>query len=158
MAFEQRPLDSVVLDAGDLVVASHACGPLADDILDTGGTITSAAELLRERGAADATTAATHGVLSGSAVERLAAAPVREVVVTNTLPIDDEKRWDALTVLSIAPIIAEALKALLRDLSMTGDSVAAFAACEIDNALVEVSGLVDPRMKVEIEAVAYVGA
>jgi len=100
---------------------------LVDDMIDTGGTIASAAGLLHERGASDVTIAATHGVLSGSAVERLADAPVREVVVTNTLPIPEEKRWDGLTVLSIAAIVAEALKAVFEDTSVSeifrGDNV-----------------------------------
>jgi ribose-phosphate pyrophosphokinase len=100
---------------------------LVDDMIDTAGSITSAADLLAARGANDVTIAATHGILSGPAVDRLKNAPVREVVVTNTLPIRDEKRWDALTVLSIAPIIAEALKAVFEDTSVSeifrGDNV-----------------------------------
>jgi ribose-phosphate pyrophosphokinase len=100
---------------------------LVDDMIDTGGTISSAANLLEERGAADVTIAATHPLLSGSAVERLAESNVREVVVTNTLPIPDEKRWDRLTVISIAPIIAEAIKAVFEDTSVSeifrGDNV-----------------------------------
>jgi ribose-phosphate pyrophosphokinase len=87
----------------------------------------AAADLLRERGAADVTIAATHGLLSGPAVDRLKNAPVREVVVTNTLPISDEKQWEGLTVLSIAPIIAEALDAVFEDTSVSeifrGDNV-----------------------------------
>ena len=100
---------------------------LVDDIIDTGGTIASAANLLHDRGAADVTIAATHGVLSGEAFERLSTAPVREVVVTNTVPVPEEKRWDRLTVLSIAPTIAEALKAVFEDTSVSeifrGDNV-----------------------------------
>ena len=100
---------------------------LVDDMTDTAGTISSAAHLLHARGATDVTIATTHGVLSGPAVERLKEAPVREVVVTNTLPIPDEKRWDALTILSIAPIIAEALDAVFEDTSVSeifrGDNV-----------------------------------
>jgi len=100
---------------------------LVDDIIDTGGTIASAADLLRDRGAKDVTIAATHGVLSASAAQRLADADVREVVVTNTIPVPDEKRWDTLTVLSIAPTIAEALKAVFEDTSVSeifrGDNV-----------------------------------
>ena len=71
--------------------------------------------------------AATHGVLSGPAVDRLKNAPIREVVVTNTLPIPDDKQFDALQVLSIAPIIAEALDAVFEDTSVSeifrGDNV-----------------------------------
>jgi ribose-phosphate pyrophosphokinase len=96
-------------------------------MIDTAGSITSAANLLHERGATDVTVAATHGILSGPAVDRLKNAPVREVVVTNTLPISDAKQWDALTVLSIAPIIAEALDAVFEDTSVSeifrGDNV-----------------------------------
>jgi ribose-phosphate pyrophosphokinase len=92
---------------------------LVDDMIDTAGSITSAADLLHARGASDVTIAATHGILSGPAVDRLKNAPVREVVVTNTLPITADKRWDALSVLSIAPIIAEALKAVFEDTSVS---------------------------------------
>jgi ribose-phosphate pyrophosphokinase len=107
-------------------VAGRSC-VLVDDMIDTAGTVTAAANLLHQRGAAEVTIATSHGVLSGPAVDRLKNAPVREVVVTNTLPIPDEKRWDALTVLSIAPIIAEALDAVFEDTSVSeifrGDNV-----------------------------------
>jgi ribose-phosphate pyrophosphokinase len=63
--------------------------------------------------------AATHGVLSGPAVDRLKNAPVRQIVVTNTLPIPDDKRFDNLHVLSIAPIVAEALDAVFEDTSVS---------------------------------------
>ena len=107
-------------------VSGRSC-LLVDDMIDTAGSITSAADLLKERGASDVTIAATHGILSGPAVDRLKEADVREVVVTNTLPIGDGKVWDGLTVLSIAPIIAEALKAVFEDTSVSeifkGDNV-----------------------------------
>jgi ribose-phosphate pyrophosphokinase len=100
---------------------------LVDDIIDTAGTITSAAELLTERGATDVYVAASHGVLSGPAVERLSDAPISEVVLTNTLPIPGEKQFDTLTVLSIAPIVANALDAVFEDTSVSeifrGDNV-----------------------------------
>jgi ribose-phosphate pyrophosphokinase len=92
---------------------------LVDDMIDTAGTVTAAANLLHDRGARDVLVASTHGVLSGPAVDRLKNAPIREVVLTNTLPIPDEKRWDALTVLSVAPIIAEALDAVFEDSSVS---------------------------------------
>jgi ribose-phosphate pyrophosphokinase len=100
---------------------------LVDDMIDTAGTIVSAAELLVERGATDVMVAATHGVLSGPAVDRLKNAPIREVVVSNTLTIPSEKQFDALRVVSIAPIIAEALSAVFVDASVSeifrGDNV-----------------------------------
>ena len=82
-------------------------------MIDTAGTIVSRRRTCSwTRGAAEVWVAATHGVLSGPAVDRLKNAPIRQVVVTNTLPIPDDKRFDALQVLSIAPIIAEALDAV----------------------------------------------
>jgi ribose-phosphate pyrophosphokinase len=92
---------------------------LIDDMIDTGGTLTSASELLVERGADSVIIAATHPLLSGPAVDRLKNAPVREVVVTNTLPISDDKHFDSLTVLSIAAIMAEALRAVFGDTSVS---------------------------------------
>ena len=92
---------------------------LVDDMIDTAGTITKAADLLFENGAADVIVTATHGVLSGAAVDRLKNSRVREVVVTNTLPIDDGRRFDGLTVLSIAPLLARAIGQVFEDGSVT---------------------------------------
>jgi ribose-phosphate pyrophosphokinase len=92
---------------------------LIDDMIDTAGTVTSAAELLMDKGAADVYVAATHGVLSGPAVDRLKNAPIKEIVLTNTLPIDDGKIFPELRVLSIAPIIADALDAVFEDTSVS---------------------------------------
>jgi ribose-phosphate pyrophosphokinase len=92
---------------------------LIDDMIDTAGTITQAAEALFDNGAAEVVCAATHAVLSGPAVQRLREAPIREVIVTNTLPIPDEKRFDSLTVLSIAPLISRAIREVFEDGSVT---------------------------------------
>jgi ribose-phosphate pyrophosphokinase len=92
---------------------------LIDDMIDTAGTITQAAEALFDNGAAEVVCAATHAVLSGPAVQRLREAPIREVIVTNTLPIPDEKRCDSLTVLSIAPLISRAIREVFEDGSVT---------------------------------------
>jgi ribose-phosphate pyrophosphokinase len=92
---------------------------IVDDMIDTAGTVVSAANLLIDRGATDVLIAATHGLLSGPAVDRLKNAPVREVVVTNTVPISDEKRFDSLKVLSIAPLVAEAIDAVFEDRSVS---------------------------------------
>jgi len=90
-----------------------------DDMIDTAGTITKAVDVLMEEGAKNVIIAATHAVLSGPAIERLKNSPVSEVVVTNTLPIPDEKRFDGLTVLSIAPLIARAIREVFEDGSVT---------------------------------------
>jgi len=99
---------------------------IVDDMIDTGGTTVKAAEALFAAGATDVIAAATHGVLSGPAVDRLKNSRISEVVLTNTLPIPDDKRCDKLTVLSIAPLIARAIREVFDDGSVTsmfgGDS------------------------------------
>jgi ribose-phosphate pyrophosphokinase len=92
---------------------------IVDDMIDTAGTVVSAANLLIDRGATEVYIAATHGLLSGPAVDRLKNGPIREVVVTNTVPISDEKRFDNLRVLSIAPLLAEAIDAVFEDGSVS---------------------------------------
>jgi ribose-phosphate pyrophosphokinase len=92
---------------------------LTDDMIDTGGTIVSAAELLLDRGATEVWAMATHGVLSGPAVERLANSRIGRVVLTNTLPLPPDKHIDKIEVLSVAEIIAEALSAVFDDASVS---------------------------------------
>src|SRR6059058_4143454 len=92
---------------------------LVDDMIDTGSTIVKAAETLFDAGAADVIVTATHGVLSGAAVDRLKNSKVSEVIVTNTLPIEPERQFDKLTVLSIAPLLARAIKEVFEDGSVT---------------------------------------
>ena len=92
---------------------------VVDDMIDTGSTIIKAAEALFEQGAAQVIVTATHGVLSGPAVDGLKNSQVSEVIVTNTLPIPAEKRFDKLTVLSIAPLIARAITEVFSDGSVT---------------------------------------
>ncbi|MDQ6874668.1 MAG: ribose-phosphate diphosphokinase [Actinomycetota bacterium] len=92
---------------------------IVDDMITTGGTIVGAAEAVFAAGAADVIVAATHGVLSEPAVDRLKNSRISEVVLTNTLPISDDKRFDKLTVLSIAPMIARAIREVFDDGSVT---------------------------------------
>jgi ribose-phosphate pyrophosphokinase len=92
---------------------------LVDDMIDTAGTITLAADALFQYGAAEVIVAATHAVLSGPAVDRLKNSRISEVVVTNTLPIEEERLFDKLTVLSIAPLIARAIREIFDDGSVT---------------------------------------
>jgi ribose-phosphate pyrophosphokinase len=99
-------------------VAGRTC-IVVDDMIDTGSTITKAADALFAQGAAQVIVAATHGVLSGAAVDELKNSAISEVVVTNTLPIPGEKRFDKLTVLSIAPLIARAIQEVFSDGSVT---------------------------------------
>jgi ribose-phosphate pyrophosphokinase len=92
---------------------------LVDDMIDTAGTICQASEALLARGAKSVIAAATHPVLSGPAFERLQASAFQEVIVSNTLPIPAERRFDRLTVLSIAPLIARAITEVFEDGSVT---------------------------------------
>jgi ribose-phosphate pyrophosphokinase len=92
---------------------------LIDDMIDTGGTIAGAVKVLKDAGAKDVIIAATHAVFSDPAAQRLAESGAREVVVTNTLPIPESKRFETLTVLSIAPLLARAIKEVFEDGSVT---------------------------------------
>ena len=90
-----------------------------DDMIDTAGTITKAVDALFEGGAKDVIVAATHAVFSGPAVERLRESRAVEVVVTNSLPIADDKHFDKLTVLTIAPLLGRAIREVFEDGSVT---------------------------------------
>jgi len=92
---------------------------IVDDMIDTGRTIVKASEALKKAGATAVVVAATHAVFSDPAFEILQDAAVDQVVVTDTLPVPDEKRWDRLTVLPIAPLIARAIHEVFDDGSVT---------------------------------------
>jgi ribose-phosphate pyrophosphokinase len=92
---------------------------LQDDMIDTGGTISKAADALFNAGAADVIVAATHAIFSGPAIDRLKNSRISEVVVTDTLPIGEEKLFDKLTVLSIAPLLGLGIRAVFDDGSVT---------------------------------------
>ncbi len=92
---------------------------LVDDLIDTGRTIVKAAEALKAAGATNVVVAATHAVFSPPAVEILQSEAIDSVVVTDTLPIPEEKRWDRLTILPIAPLIARAIHEVFDDGSVT---------------------------------------
>ncbi|MCP3014391.1 ribose-phosphate diphosphokinase [Nocardiopsis dassonvillei] len=92
---------------------------LVDDMIDTGGTIVKASEALFEQGAAKVLVAATHGVLSGPAAERLQNSRISEVVITNSLPVPQERSFEKLTQLSIAPLVARAISEVFTDGSVT---------------------------------------
>jgi ribose-phosphate pyrophosphokinase len=92
---------------------------LVDDMIDTGGTITKAADAIMAEGAAGVVIVATHAILSGPAVDRLKNCSAAEVIVTNTLPISPDREFDKLTVLSIAPLISRAIREVFEDGSVT---------------------------------------
>ena len=92
---------------------------LVDDLIDTGRTIVKAAEALKAAGALGVVVAATHAVFSSPATQILQSDFIDRVVVTDTLPIPDEKRWDRLTVLPIAPLLGRAIHEVFEDGSVT---------------------------------------
>jgi ribose-phosphate pyrophosphokinase len=92
---------------------------LVDDMVDTAGTVAKGAIALAAQGAGPIFAAATHPILSGKAVQLLEESPIQEVVVTNTMPIPEEKQFGKLKVLSIAPLIASALRAVFEDTSVS---------------------------------------
>jgi len=92
---------------------------LVDDMIDTGSTIAKAAGALFEQGAERVIATATHGVLSGSAVDILKNSRISEIIITNTLPVTEDKRFDKLTVLSIAPLLANAISEVFYNGSVT---------------------------------------
>jgi phosphoribosylpyrophosphate synthetase len=92
---------------------------LIDDMIDTGGTLVAAAEQLVEQGASSVVAAATHGVLSGPAIDRLKNSGISKVVVTNTLPLPPEKQIDKIEVVSVARVIADAIDAVFEDTSVS---------------------------------------
>ena len=104
--------DSSKIKRPDLIagVEGKTC-LMIDDMIDTAGTLVSAAETLKRSGATRIITCATHGIFSHPAIDRLAAAPIDEIIVTNTVPLDEAKQilGDKLQILSIAPILAQTL-------------------------------------------------
>jgi len=92
---------------------------IVDDIVDTGGSVISAAKMIAERGASEIYAYATHGILSGDAVVGLETAPIKEIVLTDTIPIPPAKRSSKVRLLSVAPIVAEAIKRVHADSSVS---------------------------------------
>ena len=82
---------------------------LVDDMVDTGGTLANAVKALKDRGASQVFAAATHALLSGAAVEKLSAAPLEEFVVTNTIHVAEDRRFEGLKILSVAELFAKAI-------------------------------------------------
>lgn len=106
-------------DNNDKAVATNIIGDIKgktalifDDEVSTAGTLVEAANILKEHGAKEIYAGAAHGVLVGPAIERIQNSPIKELVVTNTIPIEPEKMIDKIKVVSIAPLFAEAIKRL----------------------------------------------
>src|ERR671910_609024 len=114
------PVAKIAVEAKEVVgnVEGRTC-VLIDDMIDTASTLVAAADQLVEEGARQVCAAATHGVLSGPAVDRLKNSVIGKVVVTNTLPLPPEKQIDKIEVLSVSKIIADAIDAVFEDTSVS---------------------------------------
>src|SRR5574344_464481 len=113
-------------DKHNEAIASHVIGDVSgkvcvmfDDIIDTAGTICGAAKLLKTKGAKDVYVCAAHGIFSGPAIERLAEAPLKEVIVTNTIPHDMSQMPEKIKQLSVAPLLGEAISRIHDDESVS---------------------------------------
>ena len=91
---------------------------LVDDEIATGGSIISAAEMLMENGASEVYVGATHPIFSGNAIDRIKESPIKGVVITDTVPVPEEKRIGKITVLPIAPLVAEAIRRIHTGMSI----------------------------------------
>jgi ribose-phosphate pyrophosphokinase len=92
---------------------------IVDDMIDTGGTIAKAAETLFEAGASDVIVAATHGIFSDPAKQRMSESRISKVLVTDSLPIPEDRKFDKLEILSIAPLLATAINEVFTEGSVT---------------------------------------
>jgi ribose-phosphate pyrophosphokinase len=93
---------------------------IADDIIDTAGTIQKAAQALTDSGASRVLASAVHGVLSGPAMERIEAAPIDRLVITNTVPLTaDKARCEKVVVLSVARLLAQAVRSIHEETSVS---------------------------------------
>mgnify|MGYP000844737300 CR=1 FL=1 len=92
---------------------------IVDDLVDTAGTIVQAAAALLDAGATEVRACCTHGVLSGPAIERLKSSVIKELVITNTIPVSAHDNIDKITVLSVAPLFAEAIRRIYEELSVS---------------------------------------
>ena len=92
---------------------------LVDDIVDTAGSLVHGAEAVQARGAREIYACATHGVLSGPAIERLIQSPIKKLIITDTIPLSPEKRIEKIEVLSVAPMLAEGIRRIHADQSLS---------------------------------------
>ena len=119
--YKRRSTSSVnTVEALDIMgeVAGRTC-VLVDDMVDTAGTICAAADLLVKAGAAEVLAVVTHGILSGPAIDRIKNSSLSKLVITDTVPLPPEKQIDKIEVLSIAPLLADAISAVFEDASVS---------------------------------------
>ncbi|NLJ23991.1 MAG: ribose-phosphate pyrophosphokinase [Firmicutes bacterium] len=116
---KRRPAPNVAEAANVIGDIQGKTAIIIDDIIDTAGSMCEAVRVLIDRGAKEVYACCSHAVLSPPATERLAASPVKEVVVTNSIPLPPEKQLDKIKVLSVAPLFGEAIRRIFEELSVS---------------------------------------
>ncbi len=116
---KRRPKPNVAVVMGIIGNVEGKNCILIDDMIDTAGTITAGVDMLKQKGAKDVYIACTHGVLSGPAVERLSTCAAKEVVITNTIEIPQEKKFDKLVSVSVAGLLAHTIENIENDLPVS---------------------------------------
>ena len=122
MAIVDKRRSSATVTEQENIIGGPIDGKVAfmfDDMITTAGSICGAAAMLHEAGAREIHVAATHGVLCGQAIERLEAAPIHSVVITNSIPLRAEQNLAKLKVLDVAPLLGEAIKRIHRNESVS---------------------------------------
>ncbi|MGB9553984.1 MAG: ribose-phosphate diphosphokinase, partial [bacterium] len=116
---KRRPRPDEAEVASIIGDVSGKCAILVDDMITTGNTLVTAAEAVWKHGASRILAACTHAVLVGDAIKKLENSPIEELVVTNTVPIPKEKTISKITVLSVAPLLGEAIIRILENRSIS---------------------------------------
>jgi ribose-phosphate pyrophosphokinase len=113
LAIVDKRRDSAVATVQKNIIGGPVEGKICimfDDMISTAGSICGAADLVNKAGAREIHLAATHGILCGNAIERLRNAPIKSLVITNSIPLPPEKKLECTQVISVAPLLAEAIR------------------------------------------------
>jgi len=118
-AYKRRPKDDVVSEQRVVGEVEGMDAVIVDDLISTGGTLVGVSHALRAEGATSVRVLATHGVLAGDAVEKLVNSHLEEIVITDSIPLPPDKRHPKIKVLSVAPLLAEAIRRVHEDRSVS---------------------------------------
>ena len=118
-AYKRRPKDDVVSEQRVVGEVQGMDAVIVDDLISTGGTLVGVSQALRAEGATSVRVLATHGVLAGDAVEKLVNSHLEEIVITDSIPLPPDKQHAKIKVLSVAPLLAEAIRRVHEDRSVS---------------------------------------
>jgi ribose-phosphate pyrophosphokinase len=118
-AYKRRPKDDVVSEQRVVGDVEGMDAVIVDDLISTGGTLVGVSHALRAEGATSVRVLATHGVLAGDAVDKLVNSPIEEIVITDSIPLPPDKQHPKIKVLSVAPLLAEAIRRVHEDRSVS---------------------------------------